>query len=89
MAVEMTRMSSKGQVVIPLAVREAVHAGEGTLFVALGTRDAIVLKKVETPSKEQLIKDLEGIAREGRKRLEQRGLKESDIPMAVKRVRGR
>jgi bifunctional DNA-binding transcriptional regulator/antitoxin component of YhaV-PrlF toxin-antitoxin module len=87
MEMETTKMSSRGQVVIPENVRAVVSASEGTLFAVVGTSDTIVLKKIRMPSKEALIKDLEKIAQEGRKRLESKGLKESDIPHMVQRAR--
>ncbi|MBI2142837.1 AbrB/MazE/SpoVT family DNA-binding domain-containing protein [Candidatus Woesearchaeota archaeon] len=87
MEMETTKMSSRGQVVIPENVRAAVSASEGTLFAVVGSRDTIVLKKIGMPSKEALIKDLEKIAREGRALLEGKGLKESDILNMAQRVR--
>lgn len=87
MSVETTRMSSKGQIVIPLEIREEVQAGEGTIFAVAGTKDTIILKKVTTPTKESLLKELGDIAVKGRKRLEKMGLKESDIPEIVERSR--
>ena len=87
MEVETTKMSSRGQVVIPENIRALVSASEGTLFAVVGSNDTIVLKKIGLPSKEALIKDLEKIAQEGRKRLENKGLKESDIPHMVQRAR--
>ncbi len=87
MEMETTKMSSRGQVVIPENVRAMVSASEGTLFAVVGSRDTIVLKKIGLPSKEALIKDLEKIAQEGRKRLESKGLRESDILSMVQRAR--
>ncbi len=87
MEIETTKMSSRGQVVIPENVRAVVSASEGTLFAVVGSEDTIVLKKIGLPSKEALIKDLEKIAQEGRKRLESKGLKESDIPGMIRRAR--
>ena len=89
MEVETTKMSSKGQIVIPREVREEMHAGEGTLFAVIGGKDTIVLKKLETPSKAMLIKELEAVAKEGRRRLERRGIQESDIPERVQKSRGK
>lgn len=87
MEMETTKMSSRGQVVIPENVRTVVSASEGTLFAVVGSEDTIVLKKIGLPSKEALIRDLEKIAQEGRKRLESKGLKESDIPGMIRRIR--
>jgi len=87
MEVEITKMSSRGQVVIPLDIREEMKAKEGTLFAVFGSNDTIVLKKVETPSKERLIKDLQQIAKKGKERARKLGIKESDVPDIVHRFR--
>lgn len=87
MAVETIKMSSKGQVVIPQDIREELEVDEGTIFAVVGSKDTIVLKKIVTPSKESIIKELENIAREGRKHLEKKGIKESDIPDIVEKSR--
>lgn len=79
MNLETTRMSSRGQIVIPQDVREEVHAEEGTIFAVVGSKDTIVLKKISTPSKEELIKELSLMAKEGKKRLSARGIRESDL----------
>ena len=88
MDVEITKMSSKGQVVIPQDVRERVEADEGTIFIVTSEKDMIILKKMEKPSKEVLIKEIEKMAKEGRKRLEALGIKEEDIPRIIHRRRG-
>ncbi len=87
MAVEMIKMSSKGQIVIPQDIRAEIHASEGTMFAVVSGRDSIVLKKVATPSKEELICELRKIAKEGRKRAEKLGIKESDVPDLVHKLR--
>jgi len=87
MTVETVKMSSKGQIVIPLDVREELHAHAGTVFAVVGGRDTIILKKIETPSKEELLKNLKKIAFEGIKRAEMLGIKESDIPDLIRKLR--
>lgn len=87
MVVETIKMSSKGQVVIPQEIREEIEAEEGTVFAVVGSKDTIVLKKILTPSKEDLIRELKKIAVEGRKRAEKLGIKESDIADIVHRRR--
>lgn len=79
MRVETVRMSSKGQIVIPQDVREELYAKEGTLFAVIGSKDTVVLKKIETPSKEQLVKDLKKIATQAKKKLQQKGFSEADL----------
>lgn len=87
MVVETTKMSSRGQVVIPQDVRDKVHAEEGSVFVVIGSKDSIILKKVKTPSKEELIKEFGKMAVEGRKRAEKLGIKELDVVNIVHRRR--
>jgi len=89
MTVEMVKMSSKGQIVIPQEIRTEICASEGTVFAVISGRDSIVLKKIATPSKEELICELKEIAKEGRKRLEAKGIKEEDISGIVEKSRKR
>ena len=64
---------------IPRDLREELKAGEGTLFGVIRSKDTLILKKIETPSKEALIRELKIIAKEGRKKLEAQGLTEKDV----------
>jgi len=87
MPAETIKMSSRGQIVIPQEIREELKASEGTIFSVVSAKDAIILKKIPTPSKEDLMKELGAIALEGRKRAERIGIKESDVPELVQRAR--
>jgi AbrB family looped-hinge helix DNA binding protein len=44
-----TRMSTRGQVVIPMKVRRHLGIPPGTEFVVVGHYDVVVLKKVTPP----------------------------------------
>ena len=88
MNVETIRMSSKGQIEIPLGVREQVCASEGSVFaVVSGGKDSIILKKINMPSKEEMLYELKELAKEGSKRAEKLGIKESDVPSLVHKAR--
>ena len=87
MSVETVKMSSKGQIVIPQDLREELHAGAGTVFAAIASDDTIILKKIQTPSKEDLIMQLESMAKEGKQRLQKKGIKESDFSKLVEKRR--
>ena len=87
MVVETVKMSSKGQVVIPQNVREALNAGEGSIFAVITSSDSVILKKIKTPSKDELISDLRKIAAEGTKRAKKLGIKEEDISKLVEKSR--
>ncbi len=45
-----TRMSSKGQIVIPEEIRDRLGLQTGTQFVVVGDRDVVILKAISAPS---------------------------------------
>lgn len=44
-----TKMSSRGQVVIPEEIRENLHLKEGDQFVVIGKGDTVILKSITPP----------------------------------------
>ena len=56
MEVAITKMSSKGQVVIPAEMRKDIHEGEKLIIIQ--NKDQLIMKKVSKLEK-NLIKDLE------------------------------
>ena len=79
MNVETVRMSSKGQIVIPQDIRGELHVDEGTIFAVVGSNDTIILKKITTPSKEELIKNLGLFAQKAKVKLQGKGITEKDL----------
>lgn len=79
MDVETIKMSSRGQIVIPQDIRETLGAYEGTMFAVTSTKETVVLRKLSMPSKEELIRELTGIAKESKARLKAKGIKEKDL----------
>ncbi|MFH0876530.1 MAG: AbrB/MazE/SpoVT family DNA-binding domain-containing protein [archaeon] len=79
MAVETIKMSSKGQVVIPKDIRDMIGANEDTIFAVTNSKDTVVLKKIEIPTKDELISQLKIIAEQGKTRLQKKGISESDL----------
>ncbi len=55
---EITRLSSKGQVVIPTKVRKKMKIKEGSVFAVSAKKDMIVLKKLGTKIKAEDLKTL-------------------------------
>lgn len=47
--VSITKISSKGQVVIPSEIRERLKLNEGNLFIVSDNGESILLKKMELP----------------------------------------
>jgi AbrB family looped-hinge helix DNA binding protein len=58
MSLEFTRLSEKGQVVIPNEIRKKMKLKEGTRFVILGVDDTIVLRKLEVSQERLRLKQL-------------------------------
>ena len=87
MNIETIRMSSKGQIVIPQSLRDHLCMDEVSLFAIYGEHDTLVLKRITTPSKESLINDLQELAEKSKKRLQQQGITEKDIPKIVAKAR--
>jgi len=79
-----TRMSSKGQVVIPEEIRDRLGLKAGTQFVVVGNRDVVILKAVSAPS----VKEFNDLIGRARRQARRAGLRKSDVEAAVARVRG-
>ena len=80
-----TRMSSKGQIVIPEPIRKRLNLKPGTQFVVLGKNDVVILKAITAPSME----DFDALIQQARQQARLAGLKRSDITRAVSKARGR
>jgi AbrB family looped-hinge helix DNA binding protein len=78
-----TRLSTKGQVVIPEAIRERLHLEAGTQFVVVAEGDVVVLKAISTPS----MSEFDSIITKARKQASASGLTEQDIDDAVRDAR--
>jgi AbrB family looped-hinge helix DNA binding protein len=78
-----TKMTSKGQVVIPEAVRTRLGLHTGDQFVVVGDSDVVILKTIRTPS----INEFNGLISKARKQARSAGMKNADITDAVKAAR--
>ncbi len=81
--VETTRISTRGQVVIPQSIREKVHLEAGQLFVVYGEDDTIVLKRIKTPDAEEMQQLLSW----GEAYAEEEGITREDIEQAISELR--
>ena len=80
-----TRMSSKGQVVIPEEIRDRLGLRAGIQFVVVGERDVVILKALSPPS----MTDFDRLVGEARKQARKAKMKKSDITKATSKVRRR
>lgn len=76
-----TKMSSKGQVVIPEEIRRRLGLKAGSKFIVVGDKDTLILKAITASSIDELIA-------EARKKARIAGMKHSDIEAAIAEARG-
>jgi AbrB family looped-hinge helix DNA binding protein len=76
----MTRLSGKGQVVIPNELREQMGLKEGTKFIVMGAEDIIILRRLEL-SRERM--ELKRLLWRLRKRAERVGFTEKEVDQLI------
>lgn len=84
MDVEFTKMSGKGQVVIPGPIRKEMHLRSGTPFAVVRKGDVIFLKKIKMPT----LEDFGRLVAKGEKIARKHKLKPKDVPRIVHKHRG-
>jgi AbrB family looped-hinge helix DNA binding protein len=78
-----TTLSSKGQVVIPEAIRERLGLKTGAQFVVVADRDVVILKVLQPPA----LSEFAALTAQARRAAKAAGLKPADVPRAIKKVR--
>ncbi len=78
-----TKMSSKGQVVIPEDIRKKLKLETGAQFVVMGEDDVVILKAIKPPS----MSDFNTLIAKARNQGKKAGLKQSDITAAIAKAR--
>jgi AbrB family looped-hinge helix DNA binding protein len=80
-----TKMSSKGQVVIPEDIRRRLNLKAGSQFMVLGEDDVVILKAIVPPA----MQEFDALIAQARKQAKEAGLRQSDITAAIATARGR
>src|SRR6266567_8952753 len=80
-----TKLSSKGQVVIPEEVRNDLGLNEGDQFVVIGQGDAVILKVITPPR----LEEFQELLSQARAEAKKAGVKKADLKSAIARVRRR
>lgn len=81
--IETTSMSSRGQVVIPLDIRENLGLKQGEKFIVVGKDDTIVLKKIGMPS----FKSFDKILKKTQRFAKAKAITKADVKGAIERAR--
>jgi len=80
-----TKMSSKGQVVIPEDIRKQLNLKTGSQFIIMGENDVVILKTIKPPS----MAEFDSLIAKARSQGKKAGLKQFDITTAISKGRGR
>lgn len=80
-----TKLSSRGQVVIPEEIRTRLGLEPGVRFVVVAEGDVVVLKALKTPS----LTDFKDLLDEAQKSAQEAGLSKADVEAALREVRKR
>jgi len=70
-----TKMTSRGQVVIPEDIRKRLNLKVGAQFVVVGEKDVVIFKSISQPSMEEFDK----LIAEARKQAKEAGLKRFEL----------
>ena len=83
--VNITRISSRGQVVIPSEIREKMNLEEGNLLIISNSDDSICMKKIELPK----IKSWKEATRPFRKAAKSSNFSNDDLKKLIEESRAR
>ena len=80
-----TRMSSRGQVVIPEEIRKRLGLKTGSQFIVVGEGDVVILKAITAPS----LDDFDELITTARRQARRAGMKRADVARIVAETRRR
>lgn len=82
-----TKMSSKGQVVLPEALRQMYGWGSGTAFTIVAYKGSIILQPLRPPTDEEIAAEFEGAFAESRRQAMDAGMTPMDVTNAIVEAR--
>lgn len=83
MAEEIVKMSPKGQLVVPKAIREQAGFEPSDRFIAMPVEDGVIFKKIDIDVEQEY----ERLSRQVQNRFERGGIEEDDVEDAVEWAR--
>lgn len=81
--IETTKMTSRGQIVIPEETRKRLGLKAGDKFLVVGDKDVVILKTLTSPS----LNDFDDLIKIARKQAKAAGLTRSDVVKAIAKSR--
>ena len=83
-----TKLSSKGQVVLPETLRNMYGWDAGTAFTVLAYKGAVIMQPIKTPTEEEIAREFDEAFAESRSKAREAGMVPADITHAISEVRG-
>lgn len=80
-----TKLSSKGQIVIPEDIRDKIGLQTGTQFVVIADEDVVILKMIKQPD----LKEFTALVAKARKVAKKAGLTKASLKQLIKEVRNK
>ncbi len=80
-----TKMSSKGQIVIPEDIRAIMGLSTGDNFIIVAEKDVVILKLIKKPS----LQEYAATIKKARLQAKQAGIKVEDVEQSIKAVRSK
>ena len=78
-----TKLSSKGQVVIPESVRDQLRLTEGTQFAVVWQNDVVILKIIHAPA----MSDFDALIAQARKQARKAKLRKKDVEVMIEKIK--
>lgn len=81
--VDTTRVSSRGQIVLPKEIRDRLGLHTGDILAVYGEGDTVVLKRLRTPSQ----KEMQAVHRRMKAFARENGITRKDVARAIEEFR--
>ena len=78
-----TKLSSRGQVVIPEEIREQMHLNTGDQFIVFAEKDVLILKTITRPD----ISEFNTLVTKARRKATELGMTKASLDEAIKEAR--
>lgn len=78
-----TKLSSRGQVVIPEEIRKQIHLNTGDQFIVFAEKDVLILKTITRPD----ISEFNTLVTKARHKTAELGMIKTDLDEAIKDAR--
>ena len=82
-----TKLSSKGQIVLPETLRNMYGWDAGTAFTVLAYKGAVIMQPIKVPTEEEIAREFDEAFAESRSRARAAGMVPADITRAISEVR--